>query len=274
MAVSEQAAPDLAQVKSKQQQMWASGDFHRVAALIQSVADEVAEALDIQAGWRVLDVATGSGNAALASARLGAEAIGVDYVLRCSSADGAGSRPRVWMSSSSRATRRRSRSPTVSSTPPRRSSARCSRPTTSGRRPSSRASCGPAGGSGSRPGRPTASSARCCGRSRSMCRRRRAWPRRSSGARRTYLRRLFGDAVESLACASRPSRSASARPRRSSTSSATTTGRRSRRSRPSAPRASRRSTPTWSRSSTPTPAATRGRSRSRRPGFETVAVRS
>src|SRR5690349_2691159 len=80
MAVSEQTAPDLEQVKQKQQLMWASGDFHQVAALIQSVADQVAEALDIQAGWRVLDVGTGSGNAALSAARLGAEAVGVDYV--------------------------------------------------------------------------------------------------------------------------------------------------------------------------------------------------
>src|SRR5262249_40725256 len=80
MAVSEQTTPDLEQVKQKQQVMWSSGDFHQVAALIQSVADQVAEALDIQAGWRVLDVATGSGNAALSAARLGAEAVGVDYV--------------------------------------------------------------------------------------------------------------------------------------------------------------------------------------------------
>ena len=40
----------------------------------------VAAALDVEAGWRVLDVARGSGNAALAAARLGAEAVGVDYV--------------------------------------------------------------------------------------------------------------------------------------------------------------------------------------------------
>jgi ubiquinone/menaquinone biosynthesis C-methylase UbiE len=80
MTVSEQATPDLQQVKQKQQLMWASGDFHQVAAVIQSVADSVAEELDIQAGWRVLDVATGSGNGALAAARLGAEAVGVDYV--------------------------------------------------------------------------------------------------------------------------------------------------------------------------------------------------
>jgi ubiquinone/menaquinone biosynthesis C-methylase UbiE len=38
------------------------------------------EAADLQAGWRVLDVATGSGNAAIAAARRGCEVVGVDYV--------------------------------------------------------------------------------------------------------------------------------------------------------------------------------------------------
>jgi ubiquinone/menaquinone biosynthesis C-methylase UbiE len=70
----------LEQVKQRQQQMWASGDFHAVATLIQPVADALCEAADLQAGWRVLDVATGSGNAALAAARFGCEVVGIDYV--------------------------------------------------------------------------------------------------------------------------------------------------------------------------------------------------
>ena len=73
-------APDLTAVKQRQQVMWASGDFHAVATLIQPVAETLVEAVDIQAGWRVLDVATGSGNAAIAAARSGAEVIGIDYV--------------------------------------------------------------------------------------------------------------------------------------------------------------------------------------------------
>jgi ubiquinone/menaquinone biosynthesis C-methylase UbiE len=80
MTITETAAPDLKQVKQRQQQMWASGDFHAVATLIQPVADQLCEAVDLQAGWRVLDVACGSGNAAIAAARCGCDAVGVDYV--------------------------------------------------------------------------------------------------------------------------------------------------------------------------------------------------
>ena len=72
--------PDLAAIKQRQQQTWASGDFHVVAARIALVAESLVDAADLQAGWRVLDVATGSGNAAIAAARLGATVVGVDYV--------------------------------------------------------------------------------------------------------------------------------------------------------------------------------------------------
>src|SRR5262245_52580097 len=71
---------DLSAVKQRQQQAWASGDFHVVAARIMSIAEHLVDAADLHAGWRVLDVATGSGNAAIAAARLGCEAVGVDYV--------------------------------------------------------------------------------------------------------------------------------------------------------------------------------------------------
>ena len=71
---------DFAAVKQRQQQAWSSGDFAVVAAKIQIVAEQLVDNADLQAGWRVLDVATGSGNAAIAAARLGCEAAGVDYV--------------------------------------------------------------------------------------------------------------------------------------------------------------------------------------------------
>ena len=73
-------AADLAAVKQRQQAAWSSGDFHVVAARIALTAEHLVDTADLHAGWRVLDVATGSGNAALAAARLGCEAVGVDYV--------------------------------------------------------------------------------------------------------------------------------------------------------------------------------------------------
>ncbi len=72
--------PDFAAVKSRQQSTWASGDYSVVAARIVFQAEHLCETADLQAGWRVLDVATGSGNAALAAARRGCEVVGVDYV--------------------------------------------------------------------------------------------------------------------------------------------------------------------------------------------------
>ena len=71
---------DFGAVKQRQQQAWASGDFHAVAARIVLVAEQLVDTADLHAGWRVLDVATGSGNAAIAAARLGCTVVGVDYV--------------------------------------------------------------------------------------------------------------------------------------------------------------------------------------------------
>jgi ubiquinone/menaquinone biosynthesis C-methylase UbiE len=77
--LSEPAA-DLAAVKTRQQATWASGDYALVAARIQPVAELLCDSADLHAGWRVLDVASGTGNAAIAAARLGCRAVGVDYV--------------------------------------------------------------------------------------------------------------------------------------------------------------------------------------------------
>jgi SAM-dependent methyltransferase len=76
----EAPTPDFAAVKKRQQQAWASGDFGVVAARIVLVAEQLCDTADLHAGWRVLDVATGSGNAAIAAARLGCTVVGVDYV--------------------------------------------------------------------------------------------------------------------------------------------------------------------------------------------------
>jgi len=71
---------DYAAVKQRQQATWASGDFSVVAARILYQAEQLCETAELQSGWRVLDVAIGSGNAALAAARRGCDAVGIDYV--------------------------------------------------------------------------------------------------------------------------------------------------------------------------------------------------
>lgn len=73
-------APNYAAIKQRQQATWASGDFSVVASRIVYQAEQLCETADLQAGWRVLDVATGSGNAALAAARRGCVSVGSDYV--------------------------------------------------------------------------------------------------------------------------------------------------------------------------------------------------
>ncbi len=72
--------PDLQALKVRQQKTWASGDFSVVASRIVLASEQLAETADLRAGWRVLDIACGNGNATLAAARSGTHAIGVDYV--------------------------------------------------------------------------------------------------------------------------------------------------------------------------------------------------
>ena len=74
------AAPDFAAIKQRQQTTWASGDFAVIEVTLQIVGESLAEAADIRAGERVLDVAAGNGNATLAAARRFAEVTSTDYV--------------------------------------------------------------------------------------------------------------------------------------------------------------------------------------------------
>jgi len=72
--------PDLAAVKQRQQATWASGDFAVVGTTLQIVGETLAEAVDVRADERVLDVAAGNGNATLAAARRFARVTSTDYV--------------------------------------------------------------------------------------------------------------------------------------------------------------------------------------------------
>src|SRR6476646_12225643 len=74
-------APDLQAVTQIQQGIWSKGDFAMVAALVYPVAEGLADALDIVPDERVLDVACGSGNGAIAAARRSwTRTTGADFV--------------------------------------------------------------------------------------------------------------------------------------------------------------------------------------------------
>lgn len=72
---------DLSAVRQAQQRTWSAGDFSMVASIVVFGAEQLAEALDIVPDERVLDVACGSGNSAIAAARRAwGNTVGVDFV--------------------------------------------------------------------------------------------------------------------------------------------------------------------------------------------------
>ena len=75
-----QTAPDLKAIKTKQQATWSSGDYAIVGTTLQIVGEQLAEAMDLRAGEKVLDIAAGNGNATLAAARRWCEVTSTDYV--------------------------------------------------------------------------------------------------------------------------------------------------------------------------------------------------
>jgi len=74
------ATPDLRAIKSRQQAAWSSGDYAVIGTTLQIVGEDLCEALDLRAGSKVLDVASGNGNVALAAARRWCDVTATDYV--------------------------------------------------------------------------------------------------------------------------------------------------------------------------------------------------
>src|SRR3954452_9540220 len=73
-------SPDLTAIKKKQQAAWSSGDYAVVGTTLQIVGEQLAEAMNLRAGQKVLDVAAGNGNFTLADARRWCDVTSTDYV--------------------------------------------------------------------------------------------------------------------------------------------------------------------------------------------------
>ena len=69
---------ELAGLKALQRAIWSAGDYDAIAELFWDVGAVVAEAAAIEPGMKVLDVATGTGNAAIRAAQAGSDVVGLD----------------------------------------------------------------------------------------------------------------------------------------------------------------------------------------------------
>jgi len=69
---------ELAGLKTLQGAIWSAGDHDSIAELFWDVGAVVAEAAAIEPGMKVLDVATGTGNAAIRAAVAGSDVVGLD----------------------------------------------------------------------------------------------------------------------------------------------------------------------------------------------------
>jgi len=68
----------LEEIKTRQRHMWTIGDYESIAEMIEDASKQAVEHAGIERGMKVLDVATGTGNAAMAAAKRGAEVTGLD----------------------------------------------------------------------------------------------------------------------------------------------------------------------------------------------------
>src|SRR5215207_7931160 len=73
-------APNLSAIKDRQQKTWTSGNYARIGDTLVIMGELLCEAVDVHAGDKVLDVATGSGNTAISAARRFCNVTGIDYV--------------------------------------------------------------------------------------------------------------------------------------------------------------------------------------------------
>lgn len=76
--MSHQARPDIPTLTAAAKALWSSGDFNEIGRSLVPVAEELVRTADPSPGQRVLDIACGSGNVALAAARRYCNVSGID----------------------------------------------------------------------------------------------------------------------------------------------------------------------------------------------------
>ncbi len=74
------AVTDGQAVTDRARTVWGAGDYADIGTRLVLLSELLCEAADVRSGERVLDVATGTGNAALAAARRFCETTGTDFV--------------------------------------------------------------------------------------------------------------------------------------------------------------------------------------------------
>jgi ubiquinone/menaquinone biosynthesis C-methylase UbiE len=72
------STPEMESLKARIKDTWMAGDYSLIAKSTESGAEEFVNRLALEPDTRVLDVACGSGNVAIAAARIGAVVTGVD----------------------------------------------------------------------------------------------------------------------------------------------------------------------------------------------------
>lgn len=113
-----QTPDDDRALKARDRAMWALGDYPALAdEIIPDLGSLLVSACGVRPGDRVLDVAAGSGNAAIPAARAGARVVACDLAQSCWEPARPGPRRRACRSSGGGLTPRRCRLLRASSTP-------------------------------------------------------------------------------------------------------------------------------------------------------------